>query len=104
MVDQLNDDELRKLAEFLRARKKPDATPKDDEPDAQKAEIVKVRKILLNLALGNGIDEKTMRMRAEAYIEKRDGAFTNFDDMTLDQLNAVKVNYVKVIKDGDQAI
>ena len=104
MVDQLTDDELRKLAEFLRARKKPDAQPKDGEPDAQKEEIIKVRKILLNLALGNGIDEKTMRMRAEAYIEKRDGAFTKFDDMTLDQLNAVKVKYVQVIKDGDQAI
>lgn len=105
MVDQLNDDELRKLAEYLRSRKQPETQSKPDTSageDAQKAEIIKVRKVLLNLALGNGIDEKAMRMRAEAYIEKRDGAFTKFDDMTLDQLIAVKVKYTQAILHADQ--
>jgi len=105
MVDQLNDDELKALAAVLRKRKKEDppkeAPPPEDE--LQKAEIVRVRKVLLNLAKGNGIDEPNMRRRAEAYIEKRDGVFIRFDDMTLEQLVAIKVKYTQVIKDADQA-
>lgn len=105
MVDQLTDDELKALAEFLRAHKKTDpaADEKSAESDAQRAELVRMRKVLLNIARGNGIDEPTMRRRAETYLEKRDGVFTRFDDMTLEQLTAVKVKYTQAIKDADQA-
>lgn len=116
MVAQLNDGELKMLAEFLRTRKKSkegqEPAPQEDAPepeeapeqtDLQRAEIIRVRKVLLNLALGNGIDEPTLRKRAEKYIERKDGVFTRFDDMTLDQLVAVKVKYTQAIKDADQA-
>lgn len=101
MVDQLNDDELKKLAEFLRAKKKPDAE-KQPESDARKAEIVKVRTILLNLSKTSGIDERTMRMRAEAFVEEHEGVFVKFDDMTLEQLITLKVNFTAAFKDADQ--
>jgi hypothetical protein len=117
MVDQLNDDELKALAEFLRARHKPAAEPEKSGPepekeepekekaaaDARHAEVVRARKILLDLALANGIDEKSMRTRAEAYIGKRDGVLVRFDDMTLNQLIAVKVKFTQVVKNADQA-
>jgi len=120
MVDQLTDEELKGLAEFLRARHKPVAEPekkaaepekkaaepeKPAEPqaDAQRTEIVQIRKVLRDLAQINGIDEKSMRTRAEAYIEKKDGAFVRFDDMTLNQLIAVKVKFTQVVKNADQA-
>lgn len=112
MVDQLSDDELKALAEFLRARHKPVAEPEkkgmetqnpaEPQADAQRTEIVKARKILLDLALANGIDEKSMRTRAEAYIAKKDGAIVRFDDMTLNQLIAVKVKFTQVVKNADQ--
>lgn len=105
MVDQLNEKELEAFAEYLRTRKK-QKTPQDDpaaESEVQKAEIVRIRKVLLNLAKGNGIDEKTMRQRAEAYLLEKDGVATKFDDMTLDQMIALKVHYPKAIKDVDQA-
>lgn len=106
MVDQLTDEELKALAEFLRAKNKPAAEPKQAVPeqsDAQRTEITKARKTLLDLATVNGIDEPSMRSRAEAYIEKRDGKRTKFDDMTLAQLVAVKVKFTQAIKDADQA-
>ena len=70
---------------------------------AVEAEIVKVRSILLNLSKTSGIDERTMRMRAEAYVEEHEGVFVKFDDMTLEQLIALKVNYTQAFKDADQA-
>lgn len=113
MVDQLKNDELKALAEFLRAKHKPAAEPEKKaaeqenpakpQTDVQHTEIVKARKILLDLALANSIDEKSMRTRAEAYIAKKDGAIVRFDDMTLNQLIAVKVNFTQVIKNADQA-
>lgn len=111
MVDQLTDEELKALAEFLRAKNKPAAEPEQkvheqeppEQPDAQRAEIGRARKVLLDLATVNGIDEPSMRSRAEAYIEKRDGKRTKFDDMSLNQLVAVKVKFTQAIKDADQA-
>ena len=106
MVDQLTDEELKALAEFLRAKNKPAAEPEQaapEQPDTQRTEITKARKVLLDLATVNGIDEPSMRMRAEAYIEKRDSKRTKFDDMTLAQLIAVKVKFTQAIKDADQA-
>lgn len=106
MVDQLTDEELKALAEFLRAKNKPAAEPAQvapEQPDTQRTEITKARKVLLDLATVNGIDEPNMRTRAEAYIEKRDGKRTKFDDMTLAQLIAVKVKFTQAIKDADQA-
>lgn len=111
MVDQLTDEELKALAEFLRARNKPAAEPEQpaqgqtaqEQPDTQRTEIAKARKVLLDLATINGIDEPSMRSRAEAYIEKRDRKKTRFDDMTLTQLVAVKVKFTQAIKDADQA-
>jgi len=104
MVDQLTDEELKALAEFLRAKNKPEPEQTaTEQPDAQRTEITKARKILLDLAQANKIDEPSMRTRAEAYIEKRDGKRTKFDDMTLAQLVAVKVKFTQAIKDADQA-
>ena len=106
MVDQLTDEELKALAEFLRAKNKSAAEPEQaapEQPDTQRTEITKARKVLLDLAIVNGIDEPSMRTRAEAYIEKRDGKRTKFDDMTLAQLIAVKVKFTQAIKDADQA-
>ena len=105
MVDQLTDEELKALVEFLRAKNKPAAEPEQapEQPDTQRAEIAKARKILLDLATVHGIDEPNMRKRAEAYIEKRDGKRTKFDDMVLAQLVAVKVKFTQAIKDADQA-
>lgn len=105
MVDQLTDEELKALAEFLRAKNKPTAEPEQaapEQPDIQRTEITKARKVLLDLAIVNSIDEPSMRMRAEAYIEKRDGKRTKFEDMTLAQLIAVKVKFTQAIKDADQ--
>lgn len=115
MVDQLTDEELNALAEFLRSRNsstlQPEPEKKAAEPektaepqaDAQRTEVVSIRKVLRDLAQINGIDEKNMRMRAEAYIEKKDGVFVRFDDMTLNQLIAVKVKFTQVIKDANPA-
>ena len=113
MVDQLTEEELKALVEFLRTRNSPAAKPepekkaaepeKPTEPqaDAPRTEIVQIRKVLRDLAQINGIDEKNMRMRAEAYIEKKDCVFVRFDDMTLNQLIAVKVKFTQVIKDAN---
>ena len=106
MVDQLTDEELKALAEFLRAKNKPATEPEQaapEQPDTQRTEITKARKILLDLATVSGIDEPSMRARAEAYIENRDGKRTKFDDMTLAQLIAVKVKFTQAIKNADQA-
>lgn len=120
MVDQLTEEELNAMAEFLRAKHKPAAEsdkkaaepekkaaesekPAETQADKQHTEVVQIRKVLRDLAQINGIDEKNMRMRAEAYIEKRDGVFVRFDDMTLNQLIAVKVKFTQAIKNADQA-
>jgi hypothetical protein len=66
--------------------KTPDAPGDDIE-----AEIAKMKKLIFDNTRLRGYSESQIRMKAEAYIETRDGVFVKFDDMNLEQLSAVKV-------------
>jgi hypothetical protein len=77
---------------------------KDDGKQNEKSEPRPVtadslRADLIAYATERGMDVANLRIRAEAYIEKADKKFTEFDKMTILQLRKVE----KKIKDADQA-